>query len=65
MASLRPKDTDIMSWDPENMEAYWAHCARFDKRPNETQRLLGRGSEQKDSETAFNAMFTRLKKKLD
>ncbi|MET1256015.1 hypothetical protein [Aliikangiella maris] len=28
-----PKDDNILSWDPENMEAYWKLCEQYDQYP--------------------------------
>jgi hypothetical protein len=26
-----PKDAQLLSWDPENMERYWQQCQQFDQ----------------------------------
>jgi len=27
-----PPNSEILNWDPENMEAYWQQCRQFDTR---------------------------------
>ncbi len=27
-----PPNSDILSWDPENMDTYWQQCRQFDTR---------------------------------
>ncbi len=29
-----PKDENILSWDPENMECYWKLCRQYDQYPH-------------------------------
>lgn len=33
MRGFWPKDETIMSWDPENMDKYWAMCQQYDRYP--------------------------------
>lgn len=33
---IQPFNSEIMSWDPENMETYWQQCRRYDSRPFDT-----------------------------
>lgn len=28
-----PKNEEVLSWDPENMERYWQQCHQFDSLP--------------------------------
>ena len=65
MEILQPKDSEILNWDPENMDEYWSQCSSFDSRANDTQSIMGGLSNQIDSERAFEAMFNRLQKRLD
>jgi len=63
MNTLIPKDTEIMSWDPENMDSYWSQCRQVDSRPFDTKSLIGGYGNQCDSQAAFNQMLHRLEKK--
>ncbi len=55
MVSRIPKDSEIMSWDPENMESYWQQCRRFDTRP-----ILSIRHSQEISQAAFSEMLKRF-----
>jgi len=50
-----PGDSEIMSWDPENMESYWQQCRQFDTRP-----IMSIRQSQATSEAAFSQMLTRF-----
>ena len=50
-----PRDSEIMSWDPEEMETYWQQCRSYDTRSI----MSGRGK-QVLSQSAFSKMLKRL-----
>jgi len=52
-----PPDSDIMSWDPENMETYWQQCRSYD-----TRSIMSVRSSQTLSQLAFNKMLQRFAK---
>ncbi len=52
----KPINSEIMSWDPENMDAYWQQCRYFD-----TRSISARKSSQAQSQKAFNDMLKRIK----
>ena len=62
MNALIPKDAEIMSWDPENMDSYWSQCKQVDTRPFDTKSFIGGYGNQCDSQAAFHQMTSRLKK---
>jgi len=33
MKTKIPPNSEILNWDPENMETYWQQCQQFDTRP--------------------------------
>jgi len=55
MSIQTPRDSEIMSWDPENMETYWQQCRSYDTRAI----MSGRGN-QALSQSAFNKMLKRI-----
>ena len=55
MAIQIPRDSEIMSWDPENMDTYWQQCRRFDTRP-----MISIRHSQQLSQAAFSEMLTRF-----
>lgn len=50
-----PKDSEIMSWDPENIESYWRQCRRFDTRP-----MMCIRQSEAISQAAFTQMLARF-----
>ena len=54
MKTYLPKDEQILSWDPENMDKYWEQCQIFDYYPN-----LDSESCEKISQHEFKKMVTR------
>ncbi len=50
-----PRDSEIMSWDPENMEAYWLQCRKYD-----TRSIMSVRQSQEASQAAFNKMLKRF-----
>ncbi|WP_444998054.1 hypothetical protein [Aliikangiella sp. IMCC44359] len=48
-----PKDENIMSWDPENMEKYWELCRQYDQYPQ-----LELSFEDSVSQQEFNYTYT-------
>ena len=59
-----PSNTEILSWDPDDMEAYWAQNQRYDERPFDTLSIMGGTFNQYDSEQSFAQQFSRLIKRL-
>jgi hypothetical protein len=57
MATQIPRDSEIMSWDPENMETYWQQCRNFDTRP-----IMSIRQSQDVSQAAFSNMLKRFAK---
>jgi len=55
MATRIPRDSEIMNWDPENMETYWQQCRCFDTRP-----ILSIRQSQQISQAAFSDLLKRL-----
>lgn len=49
------KDSEIMSWDPENMDTYWQQSRKYDSRP-----ILSLRQSQAISLAAFTQMLTRF-----
>ncbi|MDQ7048832.1 MAG: hypothetical protein Q9M92_04525 [Enterobacterales bacterium] len=33
MKTMTPPNSEILNWDPENMETYWKQCRQFDTSP--------------------------------
>ena len=58
MAIQIPRDSEIMSWDPENMDTYWQQCRRFD-----TRSMISIRHSQQISQAAFNQMLNRFAEK--
>ena len=58
MAIQIPRDSEIMSWDPENMDTYWQQCRRFDTSP-----MISIRHSQQLSQAAFNQMLVRFAEK--
>lgn len=52
-----PRDSEIMNWDPENMDTYWQQCRKFDTRP-----MISIRHSQEISQAAFAQMLTRFSK---
>ena len=50
-----PRDSEIMNWDPENMETYWQQCRNYD-----TRSLMARQTSQSLSQSAFTKMLKRF-----
>ncbi len=50
-----PRDSEIMSWDPENMDTYWRQCRKFD-----TRSMISLRQGPLISQAAFTQMLTRL-----
>ncbi|WP_185964418.1 hypothetical protein [Aliikangiella marina] len=46
MQGYWPKDENIMSWDPENMDKYWAMCQKYDKYPKLEPRQIETASRE-------------------
>ena len=44
MRAYWPKDENVMSWDPENMDKYWAMCQQYDRYPGLDAREVDRES---------------------
>jgi len=59
-----PKDTDILSWDPEDMDTYWRQCRSYDSRPHDTRSIMGNSLNQADSQNAFRLMLKRIEARL-
>jgi len=60
MNYITPKNTDILSWDPEDMDSYWHQCRAFDNRPYDTRCLLGSSCNQAESQRAFSKMLKQF-----
>lgn len=57
MQTYWPKDDEIFSWDPENMDKYWELCRKFDQAS--TSDL---STADETSQTEFQKMFvTKLR----
>lgn len=54
---MRPRDSEIMSWDPESMETYWQQCRSYDTRSHDTSSIMSNGINQIDGQTAFTTML--------
>jgi len=55
MSIQTPRDSDIMSWDPENMETYWQQCRNYD-----TRSIMSCRANQSLSQSAFNKMLKKF-----
>jgi len=56
MKAYWPKDENVMSWDPENMEKYWAMCQQYDRYPG-----LDSNQIDKQSSKGFTAGLAKPK----
>ena len=55
MTTKKTGDSEIMSWDPENMDKYWRQCRHYDTSP-----LITIRQSQLASQNAFSSKLTRL-----
>ncbi len=56
MRQYFPRNEQLLSWDPENMERYWELCESYDK-PVE----LDLQSSEVSSQKAFSRLFCQQK----
>ncbi len=57
-----PSSQEILSWNPNDMEAYWAQNKTCDKRPFDTLSIMGGTYNQYDSEQSFAQLLKGINK---
>ncbi len=65
MNARSPRDSEIMSWDPENMETYWRQCRLYDSRPYDTQPVMGAATKQAAGLAALESRLSSFEQKIN